>query len=308
MRVVFFGTGAFAVPALESMAPHLVLVVSQPDRPSGRGLRLHASPVKQRALELGLHVETPERSRAPEFVEHLRSLDADFLLVASYGQILSQAVLDSARQGGINLHGSILPAWRGAAPIQRCLEAGETVTGVTLMQMDRGMDTGDLINVCRVPIDPDETYGMLEERLARVAAAQVVLWAARLAAGAYTRRPQDSSRATLAPKVERHEARLRLAAPLSGEYNRYRAFTPNPGAFVETAHGRLRVWDARRRTGQGSPGDVVATSPELVVAFADGAMAWLEVQPEGKKRMSGRDFANGARIRAGDSLLKENDG
>lgn len=308
MRIVLLGTGAFAVPALEAMAPHVVLAVSQPDRPSGRGLRLHASPVKFRALELGLPVETPSTSRAPGFVDRLRELDADFLLVASFGQILSQAVLDAARRGGINLHGSLLPKWRGAAPIQRCLEAGETTTGVTLMQMDRGMDTGDVIDVRETAIGPDETYGDLEGRLAKIAAEQIEEWAPRIVAGNYPRTPQDSAFATLAPKVERREAQLRFSSGVRAMVDRYRAFTPNPGAFVETSHGRLRLWMARRAQGFGDPGEVLATSPELVVAFHEGAMEWKEVQPEGKKRMSGRDFANGARLRPGATLLKENDG
>lgn len=308
MRVVLFGTGTFAVPALEAMAPHLVRVVSQPDRPTGRGLRLQASPVKQRALELGLAVETPERCRAPAFVDALEALEADFLLVASYGQILSERVLASARRGGINLHGSVLPRWRGAAPIQRCLEAGETTTGVTLMQMDRGMDTGDIIEIRTTAIDPDETYGELEARLAGIAAEQIAAWAPAIVRGEYPRIPQDPSQASLAPKVLRDEARLRFQDPADRAYNRYRAFTPNPGAFAETSRGRVRIGRALRRPGRGTPGDVLTISPELVVAFAEGALAWLEVQPEGKKRMSGRDFANGARIRPGDSLLKENDG
>src|SRR5262249_18938452 len=153
----------FAVPALQELKDHISLVVTQPDRPSGRGMRMHSSPVKEAALEIGLPVETPEKSRAPEFVERLQSENADALVVASYGQILSQRVLDSAKRGGINLHGSILPKYRGAAPIQRAILDGEPETGITLMQMDKGMDSGDIIAIERTPIGSDETYGELQD-------------------------------------------------------------------------------------------------------------------------------------------------
>jgi methionyl-tRNA formyltransferase len=247
-------------------------------------------------------VETPIKSRTAEFVERLRAEDADVLVVAAYGQILSQAVLDSARRGGINLHGSILPKYRGAAPIQRCLLAGETETGVTLMQMDRGMDTGDMIDIERVGIGPDETYGELQERLAHIAADLAERWITRIVAGDYPRTPQDHEEATHAPKVEKAEAELRFDRPAQGEYDRYRAFTPSPGPFLNTQRGIVRISRMARAEGQGEPGTVLQASP-LVVAFSTGALELVEVQPEGKKRMSGRDFANGARIRPGERLI-----
>jgi folate-dependent phosphoribosylglycinamide formyltransferase PurN len=197
MRLVFFGTAEFAVPALRAVAEQTVLAVSQPDRPSGRGMGLKASPVKLAAQELGLEVATPQKCRAPEFVEQLESLQADALIVAAYGQILSQSVLDSVRRGGINLHGSILPKYRGAAPIQRAILEGETQTGVTLMQMDRGMDTGDVIAISRTPIGPDETYGELQERLAETGAELLFEWLERIVAGDYPSDPcaqSDQSR------------------------------------------------------------------------------------------------------------------
>jgi methionyl-tRNA formyltransferase len=300
VRLVFFGTGSFALPALRALAPHLVLVVTQPDRPSGRGMQMHASPAKQLATELGIPCESPEKSRAPEFVEVLEKLEADALVVASYGQILSQRVLDSAKRGGINLHGSILPAYRGAAPIQRCLQHGDSETGVTLMQMDKGMDTGDMIAVSKLAIDPDETYGALQDRLAEVAAALATEWMPRICAGDYTRTPQDNELATMAPKVEKEEAELSFARPAAEEYNRFRAFTPAPGCTLRTAAGVLKLSNvARAAESGGKAGEVLSTSPELVVGFLSGALTLREVQPEGKKRMSGRDFANGARLRAG---------
>lgn len=304
MRLVFFGTGTFAIPALKVLAEHVVLVVAQPDRPSGRGMKLQPSPMKVAALELGIPVETPEKSRAPEFVEKLQAQEADALVVASYGQILSQKVLDSARCGGINLHGSILPKYRGAAPIQRCIQNREPETGITLMQMDKGMDSGDIIDIARTPITEDETYGELQDRLAFIAADLAGQWMPRIVAGDYPRTPQDHSLMTLSPKVEKSEAELRVDRPVAEEYARFRAFTPAPGAFMRTNLGLLKVSVARRSEEQGDPGTITSVSNGCAVAFAGGSITLLEVQPEGKKRMSGRDFANGARLRVGARLVQ----
>lgn len=302
MKLVYFGTGAFALPALRALAPHVALVVTQPDRPTGRGMRLQPAPAKVLAQELGLEVESPERTRAPEFVERLRAVEADALVVASYGQILSVAVLESARRGGINLHGSILPEYRGAAPIQRCILDGRSETGITLMQMDRGMDTGDMIEIVRTPIGPDETYGELQDRLAMIAADLAVAWMPRIVAGDYPRMPQNGERATIAPKIEKSEAELTFSKGAAQEYDRFRAFTPAPGAFLRTAGGLLRLHAARRSDATGEPGTLLAVAPEPVVAFDGGALRLREVQPEGKRRMPGRDWANGARLKVGDSL------
>ena len=302
MRLVFFGTGAFALPALRALAPSVALVVTQPDRPAGRGMKLSPAPAKLVAQEMGIPVESPEKARNPEFVARLREFDADALVVASYGQILSTTVLESARLGGINLHGSILPEYRGAAPIQRCILDGKTETGITLMQMDRGMDTGDMIHVVRTPIGPDETYGELQDRLALIAAEMAAEWMPRIVDGDYPRTPQNSEGATLAPKVEKAEAELSFSRPALAEYARFRAFTPAPGAFLRTTGGTLRVHQARFEETSGEPGTLLAVAPEPVIAFARGALRLIEVQPEGKRRMPARDWANGARLKAGQSL------
>ncbi len=303
MKVVFFGTGEFAVPALKAAASSVTLVVSQPDRPQGRGLRLRQSPVKVAALGLGLPVKTPESCRAPEFLEQLRIEHSDALIVASYGQILSQAVLDSARRGGINLHGSILPKYRGAAPIQRAILAGEVESGVTLMQMDRGMDTGDVIDVVGTPIGSDETYSELQARLAEAAAELLRTWLGRIEVGKYPRAPQNPGEASLAPKITRDETELRFERAARDEYDRFRAFTDLPGAFLRTNYGRLRIAAARLSEAAGEPGRVVSIAPKLTLAFARGALELSEVQPEGKKRMTGREFANGKRLVPGKSLM-----
>ena len=303
MSLIYFGTGSFALPALRALADSVSLVVTQPDRPSGRGMKLQPSPVKLLARELGIPVESPEKSRSPEFLQTLMDAHADALVVASYGQILSQRVLDSTRLGGINLHGSILPQYRGAAPIQRCILNGDSETGITLMQMDKGMDTGDIIEILRTPIGADETYGELQDRLAILAAELAVDWMPRIVAGDYSRRPQDDRDATVAPKIEKAEAELSIQRPALGEYNRFRAFTPAPGSFLRTILGTLRISSARFVPTNGEAGIVQSTSP-LTVGFQEGAIQLLEVQPEGKKRMSGKDFANGARMKPGSRLVE----
>jgi len=277
-------------------------VVTQPDRPSGRGMRLQPTQVKLMAEGLGLPVLTPEKARAPEFVEQIKALEADMLVVASYGQILSQSLLDSTRRGGINLHGSLLPRYRGAAPIQRCIQAGDEVTGVTLMQMDKGMDTGDMIAVAECPIGPDQTYGELQDRLAALAADLIVAWAPRIAEGDYPRSVQDPNRATLAPKVEKDEAQLHFARDAREQYNAFRAFNPSPGAFLRTNMGTVKVSEARFSSSQGPVGVVLSGGSGCLVAFEGGSLDLLEVQPEGKRRMTGKDFVNGARLRPGTSL------
>jgi methionyl-tRNA formyltransferase len=308
LKLIYFGTGSFALPALRALAPHVSLVVTQPDRPSGRGMKLQPSLVKIAAQELGVRVESPEKTRAPEFVEILRAENADALVVASYGQILSQVILDSAKCGGINLHGSLLPKYRGAAPIQRAILDQEPETGVTLMQMDKGMDTGDMIAIRSTPIGADETYGELQDRLAAMAAEMAVEWMPKIVAGDYQRQPQDSTLATMAPKVEKQEAELSFHRAASAEYARFRAFTPSPGATLNTSAGKLKLSSMRSSSELHdpnsdfvSPGTVMAVNP-LVISFTEGALEIVELQPEGKKRMSGKDFANGQRLKPGMNL------
>lgn len=302
MKIVFFGTGSFAVPAMRAVAKDVALVVTQPDRPSGRGFHSKPSEVRLAALDLGLPVAAPENAKDPDFVEKIRSINADALVVASYGQILPQALLDSARCGAINLHGSLLPKYRGAAPIQRCIQDGDHKTGVTLMQMDKGMDTGDVIAIGRTDIDPDETYGELQIRLANMASEMIRSWMPRIDAGDYPREAQDASLATIARKVEKSEALLVWDKPAAGEYDRFRAFTPSPGAFLRTSLGIVKLSKAHRAQVGGTPGSVLTGGAGCLVAFVEGSLDLLEVQPEGKRRMSGRDFMNGFRLRPGASL------
>ncbi len=303
MKLVFFGTADFAVPALRRLAPHVALVVAQPDRPSGRKMHVRPSPVKEAAAELGLACETPERCREPGFIERIAALEADALVVAAYGQIMPERLLNVAKRGGINLHGSLLPKFRGAAPIQRAILEGETETGVTLMQMDKGMDTGDAIASVATPIGRDETAGELFVRLAELAAQLAEEWMPRIVAGDYPRVPQDSDRATYAPKVLKEEARIDVTRRADREYDRFRAFTPSPGAYLGTVLGHVKVSEARWNSADGTPGTLLALDPVPLLACATGCLELRTVQPEGKKRMSGRDFANGARLAKGMTLV-----
>jgi len=305
MKLVYFGTAEFAVRTLRALAPHVVLVVSQPDRPTGRGMRTQPSPVRATAEALGLPVMTPERARDPEFIAHIESLGADALVVAAYGQILRERLLYAARCGAINLHGSILPRWRGAAPIQRAVQAGDSETGVTLMQMDRGMDTGDVIHTVSTPVDDAETAGELTLRLADLAAELALEWMPRVVAGDILRTPQSPEGATHAAKVEKAEAELDCTRPAGEEFLRFRAFTPAPGAWIQGPEGAIRLARAARRDDLPvAPGAVALTASGLAVGFLDGTIEFLEVQPAGRKRMSGRDAANGLRLRSGDPLRR----
>lgn len=270
-------------------------------------MTLQSSPVKLAALELGLPVLTPEKARDPEFVEHIENLGADLLLVAAYGQILSKRLLESARLGAINLHGSILPKYRGAAPIQRAIAIGDTETGVTLMQMDVGMDTGDQIAEVRTLIGPDETYGELHERLAHLASDLAVEWMPRIFSGDFISTPQDNDQATMAPKIEQADCLLKIDQPATEAYNQYRSVTPSPGARLETNQGQIKVLEASKTESIAAPGMVIETNPELVVAFEQGSLILRKVQPVGKSAMSGRDWANGARLKPGISLYWDNE-
>jgi methionyl-tRNA formyltransferase len=324
VRLAYFGTSAFAVPALQRLSAHVALVVTQPDRPTGRGLEARPTEVKSAALQLGLPVETPERSRDKAFVERLRALDADAFVVASYGQILSKSLLAVPRQGCFNLHASLLPKYRGAAPIQYALLNGDRETGVTLMRMDAGMDTGDIVAATKTEVRPNETAGELHDRLALLAADLIEEWIGRLTIGDYPRTPQESSSATYAPKVTKADAELSFDRPAAKEHDRYRAFTPYPGAWISTCAGTLKVKRATPggrhsvgapdsgldadpdaspggRRSVGAPGTVLSTSP-LEVAFSPGSLVFETVQLEGRKPVSGAEFANGARLEPGDCL------
>lgn len=302
-KIVFFGSAPFALPSLEAVWQSCSLVVSQPAKPTGRGMSVTPTPVARWAAERGVPVETPVKCRAPEFIERLAAENADLFVVAAYGQILPQRLLDLPKFGCINVHGSLLPRWRGAAPVQRAVQAGDRESGVTLMKMDAGLDTGPMIVKAATPIGPDETAGELYDRLAHLGGQLLAEWLPRLIAGRFPTEEQDETLATLAPKVKPEEGQLSLAESAGQTYNRFRGMTPQPGAFLMTKFGRLKVKEMAVGNEVGPPGTILSTKPALVIGWTGGTLHLKTVQAEGKRAMSGTDFANGARLRAGDGLL-----
>ena len=301
MRLVFMGTSGFAVPILAALhSSHTVVaVVTQPDRPSGRGQHVHESPVKKQAAEPRLNIHQPERVRSEDFVATMESLlPLDVMVVAAFGQIIPKSILDMPRLGCVNVHASLLPSYRGAAPIQHAIMNGETVTGVTTMLMDTGLDTGAILLQREVPILQEETAGELEVRLSDTGAQLLLETLVGLRNSSITAIPQDSEQVTLAPSLKREQALVDWNMPASTIVNRVRAFSPRPGAYAEVGGRMLKIWRARAvEIDGGAPGRPVRVSDEgLIVATSSGGVLLTEVQPENRKRMSGAEFARGARI------------
>lgn len=302
MRAIFFGTPQLAVPSLDALASiaEVALVVCQPDRPAGRGLELRAPPVKARALELGLPVAQPTKLKPPDFATSLRALEADVALVVAYGRILPRAVLDAPRRGCVNVHASLLPRWRGAGPIQWAIVSGDARTGVCLMQMDEGLDTGPVLARAETPIDPDETAGELGERLSRLGAELVRRELPRIVAGEVAPVPQDPLHATIARLLEKDDGRIDWTAPARAVHDRVRGLAPWPGAFTTLDGARLMVHRTRVVDGSGRPGEVLAAEGDaLVVACGEGAVAIRELQLAGKKRLGARAFLGGRPVAVG---------
>ncbi len=303
------GTPEFAVPSLEALvaAGHEVLaVVTQPDRPRGRGLAPSPPPAAQAARRLGIPVLQPAHVRDPAFLPELSALASDLIAVTAFGQILPRPLLMLPPRGCVNVHASLLPKYRGAAPIQRAILAGETVTGITTMFMNERMDEGDILLAREVPMAPGETAGSLEARLARVGAELLVETIDALAAGRITRRPQDHTRATLAPRLTKEDGRIRWEEPARAVVDRVRAATPRPGAFTRDAGKVLKVWEAREAgtLATAAPGTVLrADGAGILVAAGDGrAVLLTEIQAEGKRRLPAGEFLRGARIEEGSVL------
>jgi len=309
-RLVFMGTPAFACPTLAALiaGPHDVVgVVCQPDRPRGRGLALAPPPVKTLALEHGLPVLQPTKVRTPEFLESLRALSPDVVVVAAYGRILPRPVLDLPPRGCINVHASILPRHRGAAPIQHAILAGDAETGVTIMAMSEEMDAGDMLLVCRTPIAPDDTGGSLTERLSQLGAAALTEALEGIAAGTVVPTPQPAEGITFAPRIEREHTRLDWTRPAVELERVVRAFAPEPSAYTTLDDATLKVLVAEVRPGAGAPGTKPGTILEanprgLVVATGRDALALLEVQAQGKRRMPVAAFLAGRRLVVGSCL------
>ncbi|MFO7542679.1 MAG: methionyl-tRNA formyltransferase [Thiobacillus sp.] len=304
MRILFAGTPPFAAAALNALAEaghDIVQVLTQPDRPAGRGMKLSPSAVKQAAQARGLPVYQPVSLKAPEVQAELRAVDADVMVVAAYGLILPQAVLDLPRLGCLNIHASLLPRWRGAAPIQRAILAGDAETGITIMQMDAGLDTGAMLNTVVVPIRDSDTAASLHDTLAEVGAASIVATLADLPAR--VPEAQDDAQATYAAKLSKAEAQLDWTQPATENARAVRAFNPVPGAWTRLDGVPLKVWAAQACDGSGQPGVVLrAEGDQLVVACGSDALALQEIQPAGSKRMTAAAFLAGRALPPGTCL------
>jgi methionyl-tRNA formyltransferase len=307
MLLVFCGTPQFAVPTLEALlaAGHDVrLVVTQPDRPQGRGLQLAASPVKQCALRHHLPLIQPEKIRKNDaFRAELERIAPEAIIVVGYGRIVPPWMLELPRHGNINLHGSLLPKYRGAAPIQWSIAEGESVSGVTSMRIDEGLDTGDILLQRELAIGADESGPQYSERLAGLGAELMLETLRGLEQGSLEPRPQDNAQATLAPILKKEDGIADFSMPAHRVYNRLRGFQPWPGCNTSFRGRGLRIAAARPQPeSDGSPGALSIDGERLLVSCANSALELLEVQPEGKRRMSAADFVRGYRPQRGEQL------
>jgi methionyl-tRNA formyltransferase len=310
MRVLFWGTPDFAVPPFRALIGEgfdVVGVVTQPDKAVGRSRsRLEAPPIKQLALEESLPVLQPERPRGDEFLADLQALEPDISVVVAYGHILPTSVIDLPRLGTLNIHASLLPAFRGAAPIQAAIRAGLTETGVTIMRMVKALDAGPIILQARTPIPNDETYGELQLRLAEMGALALIEALTLIDIGEAVEIPQDETCATYAPKVDREQTRIDWTADAPTVSRLIRAYDPRPGARAEAASGEVKLFGARLapRTVDRPPGEVVSVDDDaLTVACGVGAVRIASVHPAGKRRITPAEWARGRGISVGERLF-----
>ena len=308
MKVIFAGTPDFAAAALKAIAAagfEIPLVLTQPDRPKGRGMQLAPSPVKQAALELGLRVAQPEKLRNnTEALQMLKEVEADVMVVAAYGLILPQDVLDAPKHGCLNIHASLLPRWRGAAPIQRAIEAGDAETGVCIMQMGIGLDTGDVVSEHRYAIQPTDTANEVHDALMNLGAAAIVADLQQLKTeGRLKSVKQPEEGVTYAQKLSKEEARIDWNESATVIERKIRAFNPVPAAWVEYQGKPMKIWRAEVVAQQGRAGEVLSCSSDgLIVACGENALKITELQPSGSKRMDIAAFAAGHTVEAGTVL------
>src|SRR6202040_2322460 len=304
MRIVFCGTPAFAVPTLKAIlvdpSHTVVAVITQPDRPRGRGQEVSFAPVKEVALEAGIPVRQPVKIRAPEARELLQSFEPECFVIIAYGQIIPAGLLPISRCGWINLHASLLPKYRGAAPINWAIANGETQTGLTTMRIDAGMDTGDMLLQEEIGIAPEETAPELAESMAEAGAPCMLETLRGIAAGKLAPRPQNSDEATYAPLLKREDGRIDWNRPAQEIYNRMRGFVPWPGAYTsfrgQTCHLWAEPFSLRTLTG-GAPGTIFREDTQILIACGHATLfRLLSVKVEGRKQISAVEFANGARL------------
>lgn len=298
MRIVFIGTGEIGVPtlrALEASEHELVGVVTQPDKPVGRQQKITPPPIKKALLDSTAaspaRTLQPAKIKNPEAIEQIRALAPDVIVVIAYGQILPRAVLEVPKIACLNLHASLLPRWRGAAPIQAAIAAGDRETGITVMYMDEGLDTGDVLLQRKIDIAPDETGASLHDRVAEIAPA-ALLDALKMFPNA-SRVPQDNVLATYAPKLNRESGRINWNEPAKVIERKIRAYDPWPGAFTEFNNRKLKIFSASIVDLRGKPGEILRKDQGLVIGTADRALSLSEVQLEGKRRMNAAEFLRG---------------
>jgi methionyl-tRNA formyltransferase len=311
LNLVFCGTPRFAVPTLEKLVEagfRIQLVVTQPDKPRGRGMELMPSPVKQRAQELGLPVARPDKIKNnEEFRSQLSTLKPDAIIIVGYGRLIPQWMIDLPALGNINLHASLLPKYRGAAPIQWSIACGETVTGVTTMKINSGLDTGDILLQKEIPIDPKDTSEILAPRMASLGAELMRDTLHGLRGGTVRPTPQDNTKASLAPILKKEDGKIDFHRCAEEIWNRLRGFQPWPGAYTNFRGKNLQVRNAKPLQRALSESELVVEADRLIVGCGKGtALELIEVQPEGKNRMAARDFVHGYRPQSGEKLGVKN--
>ena len=310
MRIVFMGTPDFAVGSLQALCEsgkhEILAVVTQPDRPKGRGNKLLQTPVKEYALAQGLTVYQPQKVKTPEFVELLHELQPELIVVAAFGQFLSKEILELPKYGCINVHASLLPKYRGAAPIQYAIIKGEKESGVTIMQMDIGMDTGAMLDKVVVPIAENTTMGELHYALREQGAALLLQVIDKIAAGTAVAEPQDNEQATYATLLDRSMEHIDWSKTAQEVHNLIRGFNPAPSTFTKLPNGKsLKIWGSKMtdKNSNAAAGTVIVTGKHsFFVACGEGVLEITEVQPESKKRMPAQVFLNGRGVQEGDLL------
>ena len=310
MRIVFMGTPDFAVGSLQALCEsgkhEILAVVTQPDRPKGRGNKLLQTPVKEYALEQGLTVYQPQKVKTPEFVELLHELQPELIVVAAFGQFLSKEILELPKYGCINVHASLLPKYRGAAPIQYAIIKGEKESGVTIMQMDIGMDTGAMLDEVVVPIEENTTMGELHDALREQGATLLLQVIDKIAAGTAVAEPQDDAQATYATLLDRSMEHIDWSKTAQEVHNLIRGFNPAPSTFTKLPNGKsLKIWGSKMtdKSSAAAVGTVIETDKHsFFVACGEGVLEITEVQPESKKRMPAQVFLNGRGVQEGDLL------
>lgn len=310
MRIVFMGTPDFAVGSLQALCEsgkhEILAVVTQPDRPKGRGNKLLQTPVKEYALAQGLTVYQPQKVKTPEFVELLHELQPELIVVAAFGQFLSKEILELPKYGCINVHASLLPKYRGAAPIQYAIIKGEKESGVTIMRMDIGMDTGAMLDKVVVPIEENTTMGELHYALREQGAALLLQVIDKIAAGTAVAEPQDNEQATYATLLDRSMEHIDWSKTAQEVHNLIRGFNPAPSTFTKLPNGKgLKIWGSKMtdKNSAAAAGTVIETGKHsFFVACGEGVLEITEVQPESKKRMPAQVFLNGRGVQEGDLL------